>query len=237
MVLSASLAKQSLDWPEISHSSSVITFNKGGNIFTDCTLERLSLQSYYRYGVELTNQGLDEIFWLTECRIFLPAGRNPRLKSAISLFVLLMVMWLLSSGHYTPLIISFGVISCAGVVALCWRMRIVDDEGIPVHLLVRAIRYIPWIFYQVFMSNIDVARRVLLPRGEISPLLFEVKTSQKTDLGKVLYANSITLTPGTVSILVWHDRILVHGIAKQVADDLLEGEMDRQVTRLEGAAS
>jgi multicomponent Na+:H+ antiporter subunit E len=113
-------------------------------------------------------------------------------------------------------------------------MRIVDPEGMPVHLVLRALRYIPWIAYQVLLANIDVARRVLSSRAALDPQLFEVKTSQKTDLGRVLYANSITLTPGTVSIRVCDDRIIVHSLSKEGADSLHEGEMDRQVTRLEG---
>jgi multicomponent Na+:H+ antiporter subunit E len=116
-------------------------------------------------------------------------------------------------------------------------MKIVDSEGMPVHLLGRALLYIPWIAYQVLIANIDVARRVLLPKANVTPQLFEVATSQETDLGRVLYANSITLTPGTVSIIVFHDRIKVHAISKQGADSLNDGEMDRRVTRMEGLSS
>ncbi|MCP4895520.1 MAG: Na+/H+ antiporter subunit E [bacterium] len=156
------------------------------------------------------------------------------MKYVVALFVLLMTLWLLSSGHYTPLIISFGVASCAGVSVLAWRMGIADREGMPVHLLGRALTYIPWITWEVLKANIDVARRILSPKLDISPRIFEVKTSQKTDLGRVLYANSITLTPGTVSIRVHGDRITVHAIAGDVADGLLEGGMDSRVTRFEG---
>jgi multicomponent Na+:H+ antiporter subunit E len=164
-------------------------------------------------------------------------GKVRALKSAVSLFILLLGLWLAASGHYTTLLITFGVLSCAGVVTLCWRMKIVDAEGMPVHLLGRALLYIPWITYQVLIANIDVARRVLFPKANVTPQLFEVPTSQKTDLGRVLYANSITLTPGTVSIIVFPDRIKVHAISKQGADSLHEGEMDRQVTRMEGLSN
>jgi multicomponent Na+:H+ antiporter subunit E len=155
-------------------------------------------------------------------------------RSAISLFILLLALWLLSSGHYTPLMISFGVASCAAVVALAWRMDIVDEEGMPVHLLGRAVRYIPWIAWEVFKSNVDVARRIMRPGSALSPRIIEAPTTQRTDLGRVLYANSITLTPGTVSIRVHGSSITVHAIADEVADSLLGGEMDRQVTRMEG---
>jgi len=156
------------------------------------------------------------------------------LQLAIGLFAILLILWLLSSGHYTTLIISFGVFSCALVLFLSLKMEIVDSEGVPIHLLGRGLIYAPWLIWQIFLSNIDVAKRVLRPKVDISPQLIEVETSQKTDLGRVIYANSITLTPGTVSIQVHDDRILVHAIGREVADDLQQGEMDRRVTKMEG---
>lgn len=157
------------------------------------------------------------------------------MKHSIALFFLLMSVWLLNSGHYTVLITSFGVASCLLVVWLSRRMGIVDDEGVPIHLLPRLPRYLPWIAKEVVKSNLDVSRRVLsLGRPNVSPRLFDAPTTQQSDLGRVLYANSITLTPGTVSIRVHGTKITVHAIADEVADDLLEGEMDRRVTRLEG---
>lgn len=155
--------------------------------------------------------------------------------SAAALFLLLLGVWLLASGHYTALLIGFGVASSAAVVLLAVRMGIVDREGMPVHLLGRGLLYVPWITWEVFKANVDVARRILSPKLDISPRLIEVSTSQRTDLGRVLYANSITLTPGTVSIQVRGDRITVHAIAGEVADSLAAGEMDRRVTRMEGA--
>ena len=156
------------------------------------------------------------------------------LQLAIGLFLSLLILWLLSSGHYTALIISFGLFSCALVLFLSLKMEIVDSEGVPIHLLGRGLIYFPWLIWQIILSNIDVTKRVLRPKVDVSPRLIEVKTSQKTDLGRVIYANSITLTPGTVSIMVHDDRILVHAIAEEVAADLEKGEMDRRVTRMEG---
>jgi multicomponent Na+:H+ antiporter subunit E len=146
-----------------------------------------------------------------------------------------MAVWLLNSGHYTPMMIGFGVGSCLFVVWLSRRMGIVDDEAVPVHLIPRAFLYVPWLTKEVFTANLDVARRVLAPgKLDISPTLFHAKTSQASDLGRVIYANSITLTPGTVSVLVHGRSIWVHAIAEEVAEDLMEGEMDRRVTRFEG---
>jgi multicomponent Na+:H+ antiporter subunit E len=157
------------------------------------------------------------------------------MKHAAALFVLLLTFWLLNSGHYTILITSFGVASCLLVVLLARRMGVVDDEALPIHLLPRLPRYLPWIIKEVVKANLDVARRILTPGTRaLSPRLFDAPTSQHSDLGRVIYANSITLTPGTVSIRVHGTRITVHAIAGEVADSLLEGEMDRRVARLEG---
>jgi multicomponent Na+:H+ antiporter subunit E len=162
-----------------------------------------------------------------------PGGDS--MKHTVALFLLLMAVWLLNSGHYTALITGFGVLSCLLVVWLARRMGIVDAEGLPIHLLPRLPRYLPWIAKEVVVSNLDTARRILsLGWPKVSPRLFDVPTSQRTDVGRVLYANSITLTPGTVSIRVHGNKITVHAIAESVADDLLEGEMDRRVTRFEG---
>jgi multicomponent Na+:H+ antiporter subunit E len=156
-------------------------------------------------------------------------------RSTIALFVVLMAVWLLNSGHYTPMMIGFGVGSCVFVVWLSRRMGIVDDEALPVRLIPRALLYVPWLIKEVFTANVDVARRVLTPgKLDISPKLFHAKTTQASDLGRVIYANSITLTPGTVSVLVHGRSIWVHAIAEEVAEGLMEGEMERRVTRLEG---
>jgi multicomponent Na+:H+ antiporter subunit E len=103
-------------------------------------------------------------------------------------------------------------------------------------LPLRALLYIPWLILEVVKSNIDVARRILDPRLPISPRVIEVQASQRRDIGRVIYANSITLTPGTVSIDTDGDRITVHALTEEAAAGLLTGEMDRRVTRFEGGA-
>jgi multicomponent Na+:H+ antiporter subunit E len=167
--------------------------------------------------------------------------RAPRGEAAacgVALFLVLMAVWLLNSGHFTPLLIGFGIVSSLFVVFLSWRMGIIDREGLPVHLVPRALLYGPWLFKEIFKANVDVARRILpLFEPDVSPRVFDTGVTQKSDLGRVIYANSITLTPGTVSIGVRGAYITVHAIADEVADGLQEGEMDRRVTWLEGERS
>ncbi len=156
-------------------------------------------------------------------------------KHSIALFVFLAVAWLLWSGFWdNPLLLSLGAVSCLGVLLLVRRMRLVDAEGVPLKILPKLVVYAPWLIWEVVKANVDVARRILSPRMPISPCLFEVKASQSDDLGRVIYANSITLTPGTISVHVEGDVILVHALTKEAADGVEEAEMDRRVTGLAG---
>jgi multicomponent Na+:H+ antiporter subunit E len=153
---------------------------------------------------------------------------------AISLGVVLAIVWLLLSGHFEPLVLTLGLASCVVVVAITRRMDLVDHEGHPIHLTRRATGYWLWLAWEVVKANIDVAKRVLAPNMNISPTMVRLTASQKTDLGLVIYANSITLTPGTVSVDVDPGEILVHALSRDAADDLKGGEMDRRVAQVEG---
>lgn len=158
------------------------------------------------------------------------------MAQAISLGAVLFGLWLLLSGHYTPLLLGFGVASCALVVLISARMDVVDREGHPIHLGPRALTYWPWLLVEIVKANIDVAKRIVDPKLPISPTMLRVKASQKTEVGRVIYANSITLTPGTVSVELEGDMIEVHSLTVEGAEALLEGEMDRRVTTMEGLA-
>lgn len=151
----------------------------------------------------------------------------------VSIFVALAGVWLLLSGHYDPLIVGFGVFSCAFVTYLARRFRLVDLESYPLHMGWRLLAYWGWLLVEIVKANFDVARRVLDPRMPIDPRLFETKMSQTSDLGRVIYANSITLTPGTISLDLGDDTILVHALTRQGQDALETGEMDAKVAALE----
>ena len=155
-------------------------------------------------------------------------------QHAISLGLLLAVIWLLLSGHYTLLLISFGVLSVALVVLLALRMDVVDHEGHPLHLNSQAlVIYWCWLLKEIFVSNIYVCRLILSPAMPISPTVIALRSSQSSDLARVIFANSITLTPGTVTIDIDGDITEVHAITEETATSLLQGSMDRKVTALE----
>ena len=146
------------------------------------------------------------------------------------------ITWLLWSGHYSfyhTLVLTMGILSCAFVVYLADRLDIIDEEGHPVHLIWGLILYIPWLLWAIIKANIDVAKRILSPRLPIAPRIVRVNGTQKTDLCRVIFANSITLTPGTVSLDLDEEEIVVHALTEEAADDVQSGDMDRRVTALE----
>jgi multicomponent Na+:H+ antiporter subunit E len=112
-------------------------------------------------------------------------------------------------------------------------MDVIDHEGHPIHLTLRAFLYWPWLTKEIVLSNIQVARAIVSPDMPIRLSVIKVRATQKTELGQVVYANSITLTPGTVTIGIDKDILSVHALTRGIADDLTSGEMDRRVTNME----
>jgi len=154
----------------------------------------------------------------------------------VSLAIVLFAFWLALSGHYTTLLITIGVICVLGIVALSVHMELVDEESHPIHLALPSLLYWPWLIWQIILSAWGVARIIVDPRLPISPTMIRVTPTQKTGVGVHVYANSITLTPGTISVEVNRHEILVHAITSANAQDLAEGAMDRKVTTFEGSS-
>lgn len=155
------------------------------------------------------------------------------MRHTISLSLALAAFWLLNSGHYTPLILSLGVVSIAVVLCIAHRMDVVDHESQPVHLTLKLPGYYIWLIKEIILANISVVKHIWLGNETISPTLTTIKASQKTDMGKVIYANSITLTPGTVAVDLVGDRIMVHALLRENIEALQAGEMDQRVSQLE----
>lgn len=152
-----------------------------------------------------------------------------------SIFLSLLVFWLLLSGMFTPFLIAAGVGCALTITLLATRMNLVDREGHPVHLVWPAVlSYVPWLLVEIVKSGWDVTRRILHPALPISPALVEFKPSQKSDVALVVHANSITLTPGTISVEVEQHRFLVHALTQIGANGLAGSDMDRRCAELEG---
>lgn len=155
---------------------------------------------------------------------------------AVSSAITLFCFWLLLSGYFTPFLLAAGAGCAVAVAAFGRRMEVVDHEGHPIHLTWRALTYWPWLVKEIILSALAVSRIILDRRLPISPTLVRVKPSQKTTVGVVTYANSITLTPGTISMEVSSEEILVHALTREGAESLAHGDMDRRVSKFEGAA-
>lgn len=151
-----------------------------------------------------------------------------------SLFFVLLIVWVLLSGQFTVMHLGSGVVCSLFVTYIATRKRVVDPEGHPIHLLAAtALKYWPWLLYQILLANIDVAYRVWHPRLPISPRLARIPYRTRSDLATVIYANSITLTPGTVTVDVGKRQFLVHSLTAEGERDLRGGEMHERVRRLE----
>ena len=151
---------------------------------------------------------------------------------ALLLFVFYFVIWLLLSGHYDPLLLTLGGLSCITCLYVTWKAKFIDEEGLPLHLLIRLPIYTLWLFKEIIKANIDTAKIIIFNNPD--PQNFRVKSSQKTEAGKVTYANSITLTPGTVTTVLDGDILEVHALSSDMADDVKSGVMDKKVSWLEG---
>jgi multicomponent Na+:H+ antiporter subunit E len=155
---------------------------------------------------------------------------------AISLFVALYLFWVLLSGFFTVFLLSAGAASAFAVVWFAQRMDLVDREGHPIHLGPRVMLYWPWLLKEIVKSAWDVSKIIVNPKLPISPTLVRFNPSQRTDVGLVIHANSITLTPGTITVEATTDEFLVHGLTRSSASATVGSEMDRRITACEDKA-
>lgn len=145
---------------------------------------------------------------------------------------LLAAAWLLWSGFFTPLLLTLGAVSCALVVYLAHRMHLFDTDIFAIRLSLRLFRFWAWLAGEVIRSSLEVARLVLSPKLPISPTVVEFQTSCSHPVDRAILGNSITLTPGTLTLKTEGSEFLVHSLTEQAARDIQQGEMDRRVAAL-----
>jgi len=149
----------------------------------------------------------------------------------IGILLAIAAFWVGNSGHYKPLMLGFGAASIVITLFVSARLKIIDREGSPYVRLFGWLAYYPWLGWEVIKSNWTVIKACLRADLDISPALVKIRTSCKSDLAKVTFANSITMTPGTVTVEIEGDKLLVHGLYE--AGTAPEGfeEMDRRCAR------
>lgn len=158
------------------------------------------------------------------------------MRHILSLGASLAVFWLLLSGSLSfdhKLVAIFGVLSVILCVYLALRMDRLDSVAVHIRLGPTLVSYWFWLAREIGKANIEVARIVLSPKMKISPRLIRVRAEQQTDVGITTFANSITLTPGTVSIEIEDRDILVHAITEDMARGAMESDMGDRVTAME----
>ena len=156
--------------------------------------------------------------------------------SFVITFILLLLFWIFMSGLFDLWHFGLGIISCALVAYmsndLLFTDKQVSGKGREV---IRLIKYLPWLLYQIYLANIYVVKLALSPRmsDRIYPHIVKFRTKLKKDLSVFTFANSITLTPGTITVLVENDCFYVHAIDKPVAESL-PGDMETRVGHIFG---
>lgn len=153
----------------------------------------------------------------------------------ILIIVALYVYWLALSGHYDTWFVVSGFLISLGVVAFCWAKGITDSEGFPIGLVTHGLFYWPWLAWQILKSGLRVTRIILDPKLPITPTLVRVDALQKTAVGLTTYGNSITLTPGTLTVeATERGRALwVHALERSSAEGFSDDEMNRKVAWFE----
>jgi len=160
-----------------------------------------------------------------------PEGRSDHVRR-FGVFVLLFTFWIVFSGHFDTLHLGLGL-ACSAIVATLSYDLILPDP-MSASALTKAGRflaYVPWLLCEVLLANFHVVYLVLRP-GKIRPQIVRFKTSLKGDLAKVTLGNSITLTPGTITMDIDDDEFFVHAVSDKAAASLIEGAMERRVARV-----
>ena len=156
------------------------------------------------------------------------------MRHAFLLSIVMAATWLVLSGYFIGMILTFGLISIGLVVWMTRRLAILDEETVPYLNILKTCKYYIWLFIEIVKANIQVVKSVVRPNSEISPTLVKIPLRSNVDIAQTMFANSITLTPGTVSVDVKEDHILVHSLLKEMSDPEDFYEMH---TRSAGAVS
>ncbi len=177
-----------------------------------------------------------------------PTAANPPVETAGAdvrwgVLALLAAAWLSLSGPYTLhewLILAFGVLS----VTFVWRLHLALDraagggsEFFRASSWLRLPRFLIAFALKTAAANLHVTKLILSPKIELHPRLRRVRASQKTAFGQVLYANFITLTPGTITLDLRDDELLVYALDAESEAAVMDGSMDRDALRIEGGSA
>lgn len=157
---------------------------------------------------------------------------SPTVKQTIFLSVILALAWLLWSGLYKPLLLTLGLLSCALTVIVVRRMEFFDKETYSLKPNLKLLRYWFWLLKEITHSSIAVTKVILNPSLPISPRVVSVTAPSDQSFDQVILGNSITLTPGALTLDIHEGTLRVHTLTDEGARALLSGEMLERVERL-----
>ena len=153
------------------------------------------------------------------------------------LIFVLAALWLGLSGIYKPLLLILAGISILISVVLASRLETVDREGSPYGRSIPILSYWAWLMIEIFKANWPVIKACVSANLNINPAFVRVKTRCESDLAKTIFANSITLTPGTISVDVTGGEILVHALSREAAKCPNPSQTSVQSIRTQAGAS
>ena len=161
--------------------------------------------------------------------------RARALLQAALLVPALFAFWLAMSGYLTPFLVLSGLAASIAVALLAARLGLCDREGLPWSFSPAVVSYWPWLLKEMLVSGWRVARIIVDPRLPVSPVMARFRPLQETPVGIATHANSITLTPGTITVGADAREFVVHALTREAGGGLAGSAMDRRVRRLEGA--
>ena len=155
-------------------------------------------------------------------------------KRMLYLLAALVVAWLLWSGIYKPLLLALGAASCWLAFVLSRRMGYFDEDLFALRFSRRLLLYWIWLIREILRSSIAVAWAILDPKLPISPCTMKIKATSDHPFDQVMLGNSITLTPGTLTLEVVDGRLLVHALTEEGAAEVVGGTMKQRIAALRG---
>jgi len=159
--------------------------------------------------------------------------RIEQVRHLLLAFILLFLFWLLLSGHYDLFHVSIGIFCCMLISYTSSDFLFLHIGADDTHLILpRLTMYLPWLFYQIMLSNLHLVKLVFSPISRLNPRIIPYQTKLTNGLALVTFANSITLTPGTITIELEENTFYVHAIDSKAANDLLTGDMENHIEKV-----
>lgn len=150
--------------------------------------------------------------------------------------ILMFIFWFSLSGQTAPMFLILGAVS--SLLVAYWSHDLLlgkIEKGPDLRRITKILLYFPWLAWEIVLANLHLIHLTLHPKMPIEPTIIRFKHNLRTDMAIALLANSITLTPGTITIDANRDEFIVHAVSRKTAQDLLSGTMQAKVMEIEGS--